>query len=321
MFSGRLFIYIGLVLLLASSIIACSSTAPVAPVAIPKTQPPAVVENQQPAETPPSEASTENEAGWTHVKSFTGKDDQTTAPFPISGTKWRIIWTVDTQDSEYAVFEILVFSEDNPTMITQRVSYSKGVSGDIAYIDEGGRDYYLKIITASLNSWNVTVEDSAGDNGGEPFKITRIRYKGMDYDRTMATKHRIVEWDEYVEIKNTTYSPQNVAGWKLKNITKGAPTFVFPLFRPCSCHYLGSWQKCVDECYPPRPDVIEPHESIKVFTGDPDWESGGYCFYYDQGDIWNNLTPDTAVLYNAEGQEICRGSYTIYTTNKATSTK
>jgi hypothetical protein len=322
MFSARLFIYIGLAFFLVISMIACKSTIPAAPVAIPKTQPPAAVENQQPAETPPSEASTENEAGWTHVKSFIGKDDQTTAPFPISGTKWRIKWTVDAQDPEYAVFDILVFSKDNAAMLTQPVSYSKGMTGDTAYIDEGGHDYYLKIIAANLNNWNITVEDYAGDDSaGEPLEITHIRYKGMDYSSTKMAYHRIVEWDEYVEIKNTSYSPQNIAGWKLKNITKGQPTFVFPLFKPCSCEYLGSWQKCVEECYPPRPNVIEPRESIKVYTGEPNWESGGYCFYYEQGDIWNNLTPDTAVLYNAEGIEVSRGSYTIYTTNKATSTK
>jgi len=290
-------------------------------VAEPKTQPPAAVENKPPAEVPTSEASAENEAGWTHVKSFIGKDDQTTAAFPISGTKLRINWTVDVQNPEYAVFDILVFPQDNPTMLTERIAYLKGMSGDTAYINEGGRDYYLKIIAANLNNWNVTIEDYAGKSVGEPVEITHIRYKGMDWNQTMSNNHLIVEWDEYVEIKNTSDSPQNIAGWKLKNITKGAPTFVFPLFKPCSCNYLGTWQKCVEECYPLRPDSIEPRESIRVFTGEPDWESGGYCFYYDQGDIWNNVTPDTAVLYNAEGKEVSRKSYPIDTMTNAASTR
>lgn len=287
----------------------------------PKTQPPTAVENKQPAQEPPSEASAENEAGWTHVKTFIGNDSQTTAPFPISGTKWRIIWTVDTQNPQYAVFNILVYPDYNPSLLTEKISCTQGMSSGTAYIDEGGRDYYLKIMAANLVNWTVTIEDYASENAEEPIQITGIRYKGMNYNNTIASNRLIVEWDEYVEIKNMSYSPQNIAGWKLKNITKGQPTFIFPLFKPCSCAYLGTWQKCVDECYPPRPDTIEPRQSIKVYTGEPDWESGGYCFYYEQGDIWDNVTPDTAVLYNAEGKEVSRKSYIISTNNTATSTR
>ncbi len=314
-------IYIGLALLSASSIVACSFTTPTSPAAKPKTQPPAAVENQQPAGAQPSEASSENETGWTHVKSFIGKDSQTTATFPISGTKWRIIWRVEAQNPDYAAFNILVYSKDNLGIPIETISYSKGMPGDTAYVEEGGRDYYLKIIAANLANWTVTVEDYAGVSAAEPVKITNIRYKGMNFISTMASNHLIVEWDEYVEIKNTSYTPQNIAGWTLTNITKGQPTYIFPPFKPCSCTYLGTWQKCVDECYPPHPDTIEPHESIKVYTGEPDWESGGYCFYYDWGDIWNNETPDTAVLYNAEGKEVSRRSYIIPTNNITTSTR
>jgi hypothetical protein len=317
-FSLRLLSYIGLALLVASSIVACGSVTPATPVAKPSTQPPVTVENQQPDVVPPSEVST-NEDEWTTVKSFIGKDGQTTPAFHISGNKWRIIWTVDAQNPQYAVFDILVYPQDNPGVLTERISYSKGMSGDTVYIDEGGRDYYLKIIVANLASWTVTVEDYASEGADEAVQITNIHYKGMNYNNTMASGRTIVEWDEYVEIKNFSYSPQNITGWKLKNITKGAPTFTFPVFKPCSCNYLGSWSKCIEECYPPGPCIIDPHKSIRVYTGEPQWESGGYCFYYFPGDIWNNETPDTAVLYNAEGQEVSRKSYIIPANNTTTS--
>jgi len=313
----RLLIYIGLVLLSASSIVACGSTTPSAPVAKPKTQPPATVENQQPAVVPPSEA-TANEAGWTTVKSFIGKEGTTTPAFSISGSKWRIIWTIEAQNPQYAVFDILVYPQDNLAMLTKRISYSKGVSGDTVYIDEGGRDYYLKVISANLAKWTITVEDYSSQSSSQPVQITYIHYKGTDYFRALAASHEIVEWDEYVEIKNLSDSPQNLAGWTLKNITKGAPTFLFPTFTPCSCSYYGNWSECVENCYPPRHCSIEPRKSIRVYTGEPQWESGGYCFYYFPGDIWNNETPDMAVLYNAGGQEVSRKSYIIHTNNTVT---
>jgi len=275
------------------------------------------VENQQPAVVPPSET-TANEDGWTTVKSFIGKEGTTTPAFNISGGKWRIIWTVDAQNTQYAVFDILVYQQDNPAMLTKRISYSKGVSGDTVYIDEGGRDYYLKVITANLDKWTITVEDFGSESTGQPVQITSIHYKGTDYFSASTAGHDIVEYDEYVEIKNLSDSPQNIAGWRLKNLTKGAPTFIFPGFTPCSCSFYGNWSECVENCYPPRPCTIDPRKSIRIYTGEAQWESGGYCFYYFPGDIWNNETPDTAVLYNAEGQEVSRKSYIIPTNNTVT---
>lgn len=288
---------------------ACAS-APAVPAAKPKTQPP--------AEVPTSEAP-ETEAGWTTVKSFSGKEGTTTPAFHVSGSKWRIMWTVDTQEPQYAVFNLLIYQNGSDVLVNSS-SYSQDVPGGTVNINEGGQDYYLKIICANLNKWTIDVEDyssqSSGQSSNQPVQITKIFYKGMDYVTTMSTGHRIVEWNEYVEIKNFSDSPQNIAGWQLKNLTRGVPTFTFPTFRPCSCEYLGSFSECI-KCYPPHPCAIDPRKSIRVYTGEPQWESGGYCFYYDTGDIWDNVTPDTAVLYNAEGQEVSRRSYIIPDKNTA----
>jgi hypothetical protein len=305
----RVLIYFGVILVLAISVVACSLITPVEPVATPTTQPPAAVETQ-PHEIPPSEASG-NEAQWTTVKSFTGTDSQTTPTFNIPDSKWRILWTVDTQNPKYAVFDILVFRRDGPEMLVTRISYSEGKTGDTVVIDEGGYDYYLKIIVGNLSRWTINVEDYAGRSLNQPLQITHIHYKGTDYDTAIATGHEIVEYDEYVEIKNVSDSPQNIAGWKLTNVTKGYPTFIFPMFTPCSCSFLKTWSKCVEQCYPQRPCSIDQHKSIRVYTGEPDWETGGYCFYYGLGDIWNNETPDIAVLYDSAGREVSRSSYTI----------
>jgi hypothetical protein len=221
------------------------------------------------------------------------------------------MWTVEPQISQYAVFDMLVYLQESSGILLNRISYSSGTESGIVNINEGGHDYYLKIICANLDKWTVDVEDQGDQNSDQPVQITDIHYKGMDYDDTVASGRDIVEWDEYVELKNTSDSPQNVAGWRLKNITKGAPTFIFPMFKPCSCGYLANWTDCVEQCYPQRPCTIEPRQSIRVFTGEPDWKSGGYCFYYYPGNIWDNETPDTAVLYDASGQEVSRRSYVI----------
>jgi len=301
---------------------ACGLTPPTTPATEPDIQPPSQVENQTPPEIclpepPPQE--TTSEAEWNTIEIFSGKESETTPPFHISGTEWRIIWTVEVQYPEYAVFDIVIYPQDGLGTITKRVSYSKGTSGDTVYIYEGGRDYYLKVIAANLSDWTITIEDYAKQNLTCPVQITYIYYKGMDYFRSTEAGHEIPEFDEYVEIKNQSYSPQNITGWVLKNITRGEPAFTFPPTLPCSCELYDNWTDCIEHCYPPRPCVIEPNESIRVYTGEPHYESGGFCFYYLSGDIWNNNTPDTAVLYNVEGQEVSRKSYVIPTEDSVTS--
>ncbi len=48
----------------------------------------------------------------------------------------------------------------------------------------------------------------------------------------------LVEMDEFVAIRNTSMSPQDIRGWTLKNITKGYPTFTFPNNFPCVAYNI-----------------------------------------------------------------------------------
>lgn len=61
----------------------------------------------------------------------------------------------------------------------------------------------------------------------------------------------------------------------------------------------------------PVPCVLYPGQTILVFTDEVHCPSGGFSFNWGQGNIWNNETPDVAVLYNAEGAEVSRRSYSI----------
>ena len=93
-----------------------------------------------------------------------------------------------------------------------------------------------------------------------------------------------VESDEYVEITNLGDQPQDLAGWMLKDISEGYPSFIFP-------------------SYP-----LLPGESTRVYTNEyhPEW--GGFSFEYSQA-VWNNTEPDTAVLFDSQCREVSRKSY------------
>ena len=61
----------------------------------------------------------------------------------------------------------------------------------------------------------------------------------------------------------------------------------------------------------PVPCILNPYQSVLVFTNEIHCMWGGFSFNYGNGNIWNNRQPDTAVLYNARGVEVSRRSYKV----------
>jgi hypothetical protein len=59
------------------------------------------------------------------------------------------------------------------------------------------------------------------------------------------------------------------------------------------------------------PLTLYPGQILLIFTDEIHCKYGGLSFNYGLGNIWNNEQPDTAVLYNARGEEISRKSYTV----------
>jgi competence protein ComEC len=111
---------------------------------------------------------------------------------------------------------------------------------------------------------------------GNNVQITNIFYDGLVY-RT--------ESDEYVEITNLGSEPQDLAGWVLKDISDNGPSFTFPSY------------------------VLDPGQSIRVYTNEIHEEYGGFSFGYGQA-IWQNDPPhDVSVLFNDQGIEVSRMSY------------
>jgi len=106
-------------------------------------------------------------------------------------------------------------------------------------------------------------------------QISKIFYDGI-VPRT--------ESDEYVEITNLGSAPVDLKGWMLKDISDGSPSFTFPSY------------------------ILQAGKSIRVYTNEIHPEYGGFSFGRGSA-IWNNSSPDTAALFNAQGQEVSRKSY------------
>ena len=61
----------------------------------------------------------------------------------------------------------------------------------------------------------------------------------------------------------------------------------------------------------PLPCILYPGQTVLVFTDEVHCQTGGFSFNWGQGNIWNNEIADTAVLYNAAGEEVSRRSYLV----------
>jgi competence protein ComEC len=162
--------------------------------------------------------------------------------------------------------------------------YGTDIHGTIV-VTTNGEEYELHLEKQALP---VTLPATSPTTPSEPgqttppgpteavdVQITHIFYDGLVYR---------VESDEYVEITNLGSEPQDLAGWVLKDISDGYPSFTFPSY------------------------VLAPGQSIRVYTNEVHPEYGSFSFGYGKA-VWNNSDPDTAVLYNAQGQEVSRKSY------------
>jgi hypothetical protein len=246
---------------------------------------------------------------WTSIKTFTGTDNDTTLKFPISGEKWRIRWAIDAIYPEYTTFDVFIYSDNEGEIFKQRFSHTgEGLTGT-EVIEQGAGVYYMKVIATNLYRWSIVVDNYATQAPDSPVQITHIYYKGRDLLKTIEINETIVEADEYVEITNMSDTPQSISGWRLKNLTSGFPTFTFPSYYP---YYYAFTSEEEDYTIAPIiPCILEPYHSIRVYTGEIHYESGGFCFYYLPGNIWNNTVPDTAVLYSSHNREASRKSYVI----------
>jgi hypothetical protein len=299
-----------LLLLTLSLVVACAQPHPILPQTPPEpppTQPTAASDNQTPEEPPPVSES-EDEEEWYTTGTFSGEGNDTIPSFHIYGTEWRIKWAIDAGNPETATFKLVIYCEDAPYAIWQTIYSSSDSSGDANYILFPGdkRDFFIKVTAQNLRQWNIVVEDNANAATSYPVRITYIRYKGTVYpsDPEECLCYEMVEPNEYVVIKNISECYVDITGWVLKNMNKLYPSFTFP-----SC-------------------VMVPGGIIRVYTNEIHPESGGYrmvstpaytfleptgglSFNWGPGDIWSNDKPDVAVLYDVQGNEVSRKSYTV----------
>jgi len=155
--------------------------------------------------------------------------------------------------------------------------YGTDIHGTIIVITDG--EAYTLQLERQVDPLSATTSQPSPPTP-TPTEATNVQITRKFYDGVVPR----VESDEYVEITNLGSEPVDIAGWVLKDLSEGYPSFTFPSY------------------------MLQPGQSVRVYTNEIHPEYGGFSFRYGKA-IWNNSEPDTAVLYNAQGREASRKSY------------
>ena len=116
----------------------------------------------------------------------------------------------------------------------------------------------------------------------EPTPLPPVRIHFINWEGRI----KFTEADEYVSIKNYGDQPLNLERWKLIDLTDGEPWYIFPFY------------------------VLNPGMTTRVYTNQYHVDWGGHSFNWPEP-VWNNTVPDTAALYNAQGERVFTRSYTV----------
>lgn len=167
----------------------------------------------------------------------------------------------------------------NAELVRQGLAEAKAYPPDTKY-QSYFEEMEAKAKQDGIGLWGLTLEPVPAPIPYLPIVATGIQITCIFYDGQVPR----VESDEYVEITNLGEQPQDLAGWILQDISDGYPSFIFPAY------------------------VLEPGESVRVYTNEyhPEW--GGFSFEFSRA-IWNNSEHDIAALYNERGEEISQKSY------------
>jgi len=93
---------------------------------------------------------------WNTITTFTGSTSKTTELFYIPSGTWRINWTYT--DGTLAVFGFFVYPEGETMMFVESLSTMGPSQSDTTYVYEGSGNFYIKLTSANIDQWTLTVE-------------------------------------------------------------------------------------------------------------------------------------------------------------------
>ena len=96
------------------------------------------------------------EGEWNLIETFQGSSGLTTDYFYVAGPELLLNWSWTSSVEEYAEFNVYVYRRGETAYTEACMSLGKNETTHVHNIEPGY--YYLKIVQANLDQWNITVE-------------------------------------------------------------------------------------------------------------------------------------------------------------------
>ena len=107
--------------------------------------------------------SSRSDDNWKSVETFSGTDDTETDTFQIKGDKFKIKVkaTGDATDVDYLMLSLITYEvgEDQIYVSMDDLDFTQMSETDQFIINEGPAEYYIKVIAANQDSWEIEVFD------------------------------------------------------------------------------------------------------------------------------------------------------------------
>lgn len=100
-------------------------------------------------------------ANWQQIIVFNGTSEQTTDYFTVPTNEWRIIWNLTTSQPQYAMFSVYVYPKGETAAYTTHADSGTNQTNGVLYVHGVHGDFYLKTLTANLDSCTITVQYDA----------------------------------------------------------------------------------------------------------------------------------------------------------------
>lgn len=93
---------------------------------------------------------------WKTIKTFTGSADKATEDFNVPTNYWRIVYTINAENEQFAGFYAFVCLSGKDDSVAS-VNLNKSGT-ETSYIRAGPGDFWVKVLAANLKSWTIEVQ-------------------------------------------------------------------------------------------------------------------------------------------------------------------
>jgi len=94
---------------------------------------------------------------WKTIKTFQGSGNKDTEDFTVPVNYWRIVYTTNANNEQYASFSIFVYPSGETAKYVAFVTFNKSGT-DTSYLRAGPGDFWIHVLAANLNSWTIEVQ-------------------------------------------------------------------------------------------------------------------------------------------------------------------